>query len=107
MKDESVIELKLVIIFDEWWKYCRWSNFTPAVEKEINDVEDPGIINEREAQNWLRRFRNDDTSLEDKPKSGKTSIVEHKALLEIVEQQPSTSARTLSAALGPSQTTIN
>ena len=52
-------------------------------------------------------FKEGDTSLEDKPRSGKPSVVEDETLLEIVEQQPSTSLCTLSAELGPSQTSIN
>ena len=42
------------------------------------------------AQNWFRIFNGGDTSLKDKLKSGRSSVLEDEALLEMVEKQPST-----------------
>ena len=43
--------------------------------KEISEMKGPGTINEYMAQNWFRRFKEVDTTLEDKPKSQKPSVV--------------------------------
>ena len=74
--------------------------------KGINDVENPGTANELVEQNCFRRFKEGDTNLKDKPRSGH-SVFEDEALFEMTEQQPSTSTHTLLAELGPSQNTIN
>ena len=47
-------------------------------------------------------FKEGDTSLTEKLRSGRPSLVEDEDLLEMVEQQPSKSANTLSIELGPS-----
>ncbi|XP_014783721.1 histone-lysine N-methyltransferase SETMAR-like [Octopus bimaculoides] len=78
-----------------------------AAAKEIHDTEDPGAVDKRTVQNWLRCFKKGGTSLEDRQNSGRSSVVEDEALIEMVEQQPNASTRTLSAELGPSQSTIN
>ncbi|XP_052824371.1 histone-lysine N-methyltransferase SETMAR-like [Octopus bimaculoides] len=78
-----------------------------AATKEIDDMEGSGTVNKRVAQNWFRRFKDGDTSLEDKPSSGRPSVVEDEILLEMFEQQLSTSTRTLSSVLGPSHSTVN
>ena len=74
-----------------------------AVAKEINDVEGTGTVNEYVVQNWFRCFKEGDTSHKDKPRSGRPSVVEDEDLLEMVEQQPSTSTCTLSTEHSPSQ----
>ena len=48
-----------------------------AMVKEINDVEGQGNVNEHVAPNWFRRFKEGDTSLKDKPKSGRPPVGEH------------------------------
>ena len=55
-----------------------------TVTKEINEVEGPENVHERVAPNWFRRFKEVDTSLKDKPKSGRPYIVEDVALLEMI-----------------------
>ncbi|XP_014773786.1 histone-lysine N-methyltransferase SETMAR-like [Octopus bimaculoides] len=84
-----------------------WKNGLSArtMVKELNDVEGPGIANEGVAQNWFRSFKESDINHEDKPKSWRR-FVEDEALLEIVEQLPSTSNRTLPSEFNPSQSTI-
>ena len=53
-----------------------------AAAKEINDVERP----KTGAQNWFRHFKECGTSLNDKLRSGRPSVVEDETLLEMVEQ---------------------
>ena len=75
--------------------------------KEINDVESPRIVEERMAQNWFRRFKEDDTIIKDKSMKRKPLVVEDEAFLEIVEQQPSTNNRKLLSEFAPTKSTIN
>ena len=49
-------------------------------------MESPGTIIERVIQNYLRRFKKNDTNLEEK-RSGRLCIMEDKDLLLIVEQE--------------------
>ena len=54
----------------------------------------------------VRSLKEGDTNLKDKPRPGRPSVVKDVALLEMVEQQSSTSSCTL-AELGPSENTLN
>ena len=74
-----------------------------AAVKEMNNAEDPRTVYELVAQTWLRPLKEDDTSLEDKRRSGRPFVMKDEALLERVEQQPSTITRTLLAKIDPSQ----
>ena len=58
-----------------------------AAVKEMNNVEGSGTIKERLKQNWFRRFKEGDISLENNSMSGRPFIVEDEALFEMVEQQ--------------------
>ena len=55
---------------------------TIAVVKEINYVEGPGTVNNCVAQKWFRCFKEVDTSLKDKPRTGKTSVVKDRPSLK-------------------------
>lgn len=57
------------------------------VVKYGNDVEGPGTISEHAAQDWFRRFKEGDTSFEDKPKLETRSVVEDETLLEMANSQ--------------------
>lgn len=65
-----------------------------------------GAVNERIAQNWFRCFEEGDSSLEKKTKPERPSAVENDALYEMVEEQPSTSNRNLSAERSPLESII-
>ena len=77
-------------------------NEDKAATKGINDMNDLGTVKERVAQNWVRRFKEGDTGLEEKPKSGRSSVMDDRAFVKF-EQEPST----LSAYFGPSQSATN
>ena len=57
---------------------------------------------------WFRRFNSAETSFEDQPMSGSppSTMNIDEALRKLVEQQPQTSNRRLSAQLGSSKSTI-
>ena len=78
-----------------------------AAANEINGVEGQGSVSKSQAAKWFRRFKEGDTSLEDKPRSGRPSTVNNEALRELnFEQQPGSSTRGLSAELGASKDTV-
>lgn len=98
-------EEKIIIrgILRHYWKKGLGAK---AAAKEINIVEGQGTISVTTAKEWFRRFKNGDTSLNDKLRSGRPSIMDNEALRNLVEEQPSTSTRRLSAETGASQPTI-
>ena len=75
------IQIRAILLY-LWKERAQWKDKA----KEMNDEEGPGTVNERVTQNWFRRFKKGDTSLEDKPRSGRYPIVEDVALLEMVDQ---------------------
>ena len=54
--------------------------------KEINDTKCPGTDNKHGAQDWFKYFKLGDTSLKNKPRLGRPSVVEDEVLFEISEQ---------------------
>ena len=86
--------------------YWKKGLSTRAAAEEICAVEGEGVINKTKAAEWFKRFNEGDTSLEDKPRSGRPSMVDNEALLQAVTNQPATSTRSLSAKLGPHYSTL-
>lgn len=78
-----------------------------AATREICEVEGKDVINKTTAQRWFQRFSDGDTSLEDKPRSGRPCELDDEVLLAKLEEKPHASTRELSAALGPSNVTIH
>jgi histone-lysine N-methyltransferase SETMAR len=74
--------------------------------REICDVEGEDSMPERTAQRWYQRFKAGDMSLEDKPRSGRPSIVDQEELRAAIEANPGSSTRDLSSELGSSRETI-
>lgn len=65
-----------------------------------------GSVSERTAQDWFKRFREGDTSLEDRPRSGRPSVVDDERLRQMVEADQHQTSRELAAILGVSHFTI-
>lgn len=101
MTDEK---FEIRVLLRHYWKKGPSSR---AAAAEICDVEGEGVVNKTAAAKWFKRFNNGETSLADLPRSGRPSTVNNEALRELVEQQPQTSTRRLSAELGPSKSTID
>ena len=75
--------------------------------RRIREVEGNKAISDRTAQNWFKRFKGGDLSLEVKPRSGRPSVVDYDALKRKLEENPNTSTRKLSEELGSSKDTIS
>jgi histone-lysine N-methyltransferase SETMAR len=82
----------------------RGSNATIAT-KNINDTYGE-VLDVRTCQNWFKRFRNDDISLESKPKGHRPSVVDNDLLKTIVEEDPRQTLEELSIRLQCSITTV-
>lgn len=54
---------------------------------------------------WFARFKNNDFSLEDKPRSGRPSVIDNDRLSEMVERKPEYTTHELGEELGVSHTT--
>ena len=99
---DAKIEIRVLLRF--FWKKGLTAT---AATREICEVEGKDVVNERTARRWFERFNHGDTSLVDKHRSGRPSVVDDEALRAAVEVDPLCSTRKLSATLGPSKDTIN
>ena len=75
---------KLIIrgILRHYWKKGLTA---AAAAHEINDVEGQGNMTKMTASRWFKRFNDGDTTLEDKPRSGRPSSFDEDTLREQVE----------------------
>ena len=74
--------------------------------REINQVFGEGTIGKRTVEEWFARFKNGDTSLEDKPGRGRPSDFDDQALLAAVEEDESLTTRMLANQFNCGQSTI-
>jgi hypothetical protein len=92
------------VLLRHYWK----QNYkATAVAKKICDVEDEGVVNERMARWWFKRFVSGNLSLEDEQHPGRPRIWDSEATKEAAVQQPSTSTHRLSDTHGPSKSIIH
>lgn len=99
----SELNFEIRVILRHYWK--QGYKATEAARK-ICDVEGDGTVEIRAAQIWFKKFKNGDTSLEDKPHCGRPFSINPEAVREAVEADPVTSTRRLLAELGTSQPII-
>ena len=85
-------------------KKLLWETFYVTVKKgqspraaarEIKDLEGLRTIYEYVIQNCFWKFKEDDTNLDNKLKSGRPSDVDDETLLKMVEQQSCTTTHTM------------
>ena len=74
--------------------------------KAINDVEGEGTTSKSAAGRWFKRFNEGDMDLEDKPRSGRPSVLDKSDLQAALDLEPSSSTRELAEELGVSQMTV-
>jgi [histone H3]-lysine36 N-dimethyltransferase SETMAR len=74
--------------------------------KEICEFEGEGIVAQRTAAKWFKRFNDGDLNLEDKPRPGRPSLLCNDELITSLEDNPSSSSRDLAINVGVHQTTI-
>ncbi|CAF1985660.1 unnamed protein product [Rotaria magnacalcarata] len=64
-------------------------------------------VADRTCRDWFKRFREDDMSLEDRPRTGCPVESDIERIKVLIEDNPRLNARELSAMLGCNQSTIN
>ena len=78
-----------------------------AATNEICKIEGVGSVTKSTAGEWYKCFNEGDTSLEDKPRSGRPLTLEREALHVALEDKPSSGTRDLEVALRVSKSTIH
>lgn len=66
-----------------------------------------GVVSVRTAQEWFARFRLDDMTLEDQPRSGRPPTIENEELRNLVETDPRQTTREMATRLGRSNSTVH
>lgn len=98
-----VTKLEIRVLLRHYWK----KGVTTRVAcKEICDVEGEGVVAQRTAAKWFKRFNDGDLDLNDKPRSGRPSLLGDDEVSTALEDEPSSSSRDLAVELGVHQTTV-
>ncbi|CAF2346816.1 unnamed protein product [Rotaria sp. Silwood2] len=77
-----------------------------AAAAEISKVEGEGTIGKTAAIKWFKRFEDGDFDFEDKPRSGRPSVLNEEDLHAALEDEPSFSTHDLADELGVAQRTV-
>ena len=94
---------EILVLLRHYWKKGLTA---AAAVREICEIEGEGVIKLRKAQLWFKNFNGGNSSLSRKKGSGRPFAGNSEALRAIVESNPCISTRQLSAAVGPSQSSI-
>lgn len=81
-------------------------NNSRVTARNICNVLGDNIVSKSSCDRWFKRFRSGDTSLEDKPRSGRPVKCNLMLLQELVEDNPRLSTRELEEILGCDHATI-
>ena len=90
------------LLLHYWKQQLKASDTT----QKICQIEGQGSLSVHTTRKWFKRFKEGDTSLKDKQRSGRPSTTDNEVLRELIEANPSTSTRRLSGETGVSQSTI-
>jgi histone-lysine N-methyltransferase SETMAR len=99
MSDKSYVRC---LLLHYWKKKCSQRDAAEA----INKVEGEGTTNKSSVGEWFKRFNAGDLSLEDKPRSGRPTMLDESDLQAALDAEPSSSSRELATDLGVSHTTV-
>lgn len=78
-----------------------------STTKIICEFEGDNTVKRSTVSDWFKRFNSGDTSLTDKPRSGRPSVLDEDDLQLAMESHPDASTRELSTLLGSSKDTIH
>ena len=71
--------------------------------RNICSAEGEGTVDESTVRRWYRKLRLDKENIDDKPRSGRPSLMNNDDLKQLVEADPSQSSRILANQMGTSQ----
>ena len=86
--------------------YWRKNLDAKAAAKAICDVEGEGTVAPRTAQKGFKRFNEGDLDLEDRPRSGRPTVLDEGDLQAALDVEPSSSTRELAEELDVDQKTV-
>lgn len=78
-----------------------------AAVKEICAVEGEDAVKDDKARFWFRRFKLGDTDLEDKPRSGRPSVIDQETLRAATEESPGSSVCSLANELNIGKSSVH
>jgi len=74
--------------------------------KNINEAYGDGTSDARTARRWFAKFNSGEETLEDKPRSGRPTVLDEGDLQAALDAEPSSSTRELGTELGVSHMTV-
>ncbi|CAF1461415.1 unnamed protein product [Adineta ricciae] len=86
--------------------YWRKNLNAKAAAKAICDVEGEGTVASRTTQKWFKHFNEGDFDLEDRPHSGRPTVLDEGDLQTALDVEPSSSTRELTEELGVANKTV-
>ena len=99
----SIDTIEVRVLLRHYWK----KDFsTRKAADAINEVEGEGTVGKTAAAKWFQRFNDGDFNLEDKPRSGRPSVLDEGDLQAALDAEPSSSTRELATELGVDQKTV-
>ena len=103
MTDYEITNFELRVLLR---RYCRKNLDAKTAVQAICDVEGEGTVAPRTAQKWFKRFNEGDLNLEDKPRSGRPTVLDEGDLKAALDVEPASSTRELAEELGVDQKTV-
>lgn len=83
-----------------WYEWMRGST-APKATSNINEALGENTVSPRTVQFWFKRFIDGDTSLEDQPRSGRSTEIDNDDdVIKLLKEQPTLSAEEIGDSLG-------
>jgi len=88
--------------------FCfNWKKSAAEAHRMLVEVYGDNAPTDKSCREWFRRFKNDDFSVEDKPRSGQPKKFEDKELEALLDEDPSQTQEELAESLGVTQATVS
>jgi transposase len=84
-------QIRLLLLF----QYNLGNNNATEAARQICKAFGDGTVSDRSARDWYTKFREGDTDLTDKPRSGRPREVDRQAVVNAIEENPSMTSRML------------
>jgi len=99
----EITQLEIRVLLRRYWK--KGLTIRDAADA-INKIEGEKTIGKTAAGKWFKRFNEGDFDLEDRPRSGRPTVLDESDLQAALDAEPSSSTRDLEAELGVSHMTV-
>lgn len=88
-----------------YYEYCKGTTGAKT-SKSINTVFDLDLVNERTVQNWFKRWRSGELTLDDHVRSGRPSEIDDDRLVLFVRENPSSTSQEIAKEFEVDDSTI-